>query len=141
MRDPLTQAEIILKTYVHELPEPDQIWSHEVKRAIVRLNEHLFSPECRLARMKKICRVSGRNFSLRFKHYVGMPPVRYISHHRIEAARLLLLDEQLRELPVSEIAFAVGYERTTTFATAFRKKTGLPPHAWRDRQLKKPKKK
>jgi|GEM_PF-1463859 len=141
MRDPLTQAEIILKTYVHELPEPDQTCPHEVKRAIVWLNEHLFSSICRLATMQEICHVTGHNFSLRFKHYVGMPPGRYISHHRIEAARLLLLHERLRELPVSEIAFAVGYERTTTFATAFTKKTGLPPRVRRDRQLKKPKKK
>ena len=134
MRDQLTQVEIILQTYVQELPEPDQIWPHEVKRAIAWLNKHLFSPTCRLTRMKEICRIYGNNFSLRFKHYVGMPPARYISHHRIEAARLLLLDEQLRELPVSEIAFYVGYERATTFTTAFTKKTGLPPHNWREKQ-------
>lgn len=135
MGDQLTQVEIILKTYVHELPEPDQIWPHEVKRAFAWLNKHLFSPAFSLARTQEICRVTDHNFSLRFKHYVGMPPGRYISHHRVEAARLLLLHEPLRELPVSEIAFAVGYERVTTFTTAFTKKTGLPPHTWREEQL------
>lgn len=135
MRDQSKRIEMILETYAEELPKPDPIYPNEVKRAIAWLNGHLFSSTCRLSRMKEICRVSGHNFSLRFSHYVGMPPARYISHHRVEAARLLLLHEQLCELPIGEIAFLVGYERVTTFTTAFTKKTGLPPHTWRQQQL------
>ena len=55
---------------------------------------------------------------------VGMPPVRYLLHLRIERATLLLSEGNLS---VKEIAAATGFADEKYFSRAFRKETGYPP--------------
>ncbi|MGD1852434.1 MAG: helix-turn-helix transcriptional regulator [Cyanophyceae cyanobacterium] len=59
-----------------------------------------------------------------FHHVFGTTPFRYLRTCRLELAFHLLFTSQE---PVEEIAYQVGYENRSRFATAFRKEFGLNP--------------
>ncbi|MGF1669588.1 MAG: helix-turn-helix transcriptional regulator [Balneolaceae bacterium] len=106
--------------------------SFDIRCAIEYFNEHLFYTQCRVDTMRKICRIRQNNFSLRFKHHTGFTPAGYLTHHRIEAAKLLLSEVKLKKISISEIGFTVGYERASTFTTIFKNKEGITPGEWRN---------
>ncbi len=56
--------------------------------------------------------VSEAHFARAFKRAFGLPPHRYLLTRRIERAKAMLRDT---ELPVTEIAFATGWESLGTF--------------------------
>jgi len=74
--------------------------------------------------------LSQRTFMRRFKAATGMTPNRYLQDLRIEKARGLL--ERTR-LPVSEIAWQIGYHDVSAFSRTFREKTGLTAGRYRER--------
>jgi AraC-like DNA-binding protein len=47
---------------------------------------------------------------------------------RIETARTLLEEGE----PVTQVAYAVGYDTLSTFSRVFREETGTPPSAYAD---------
>jgi AraC-like DNA-binding protein len=57
-----------------------------------------------------------------------MPPMRYYSRLKIEAARAMLSSTNLR---VQEIADKLGYENQFGFARAFRRVSGMSPTQYR----------
>ncbi len=61
----------------------------------------------------------------------GQSIARYTTHKRMMYAAELL---QKTELPIIEIAGSVGYESQSKFASAFRRKFGLPPTEYRKRK-------
>jgi AraC-like DNA-binding protein len=73
--------------------------------------------------------MSRTAFVDRFRLLVGAPPIRYLGHARLAAARALLRETRLT---TSEIAYRVGFEAPVAFNRAFKRAFGLPPAAWRD---------
>jgi AraC-like DNA-binding protein len=73
--------------------------------------------------------------SERFTHFVGEPPMHYLTRWRLQRAANLLTD---RAAKISTIAREVGYESEAAFSRAFKKLTGLAPTAWRRRQADPP---
>jgi AraC-like DNA-binding protein len=67
----------------------------------------------------------------RFGEVVGMPPIQYLMHWRLQLAA-----DQLRRTraKVSAIAAKVGYNSEAAFSRAFKRATGLSPGAYRTRQ-------
>ena len=63
-----------------------------------------------------------------FATATGLPPHRWLLARRIERARDLLSNS---DLPVAEIAAAVGYDDPSYFARLFKRRTGVTPQAWR----------
>ncbi|MEV0713150.1 AraC family transcriptional regulator [Asanoa sp. NPDC050611] len=63
-----------------------------------------------------------------FVQEVGMTPHRYLNERRVERARHLLADG---DLPVTTIAFAVGFGSGQHFARVFRQLTGRTPREHR----------
>lgn len=51
---------------------------------------------------------------------------------RMSMARQLLIEQP--SIPVADVARLVGYTRATHFARAFRRRYGLPPAAFRERE-------
>ncbi len=67
-------------------------------------------------------------FAERFAHYVGVPPMQYLGHWRMQLAARLL---ERGDLSIAEVAVEAGYESEAAFNRAFKKFVGMPPGAWR----------
>jgi AraC-like DNA-binding protein len=67
----------------------------------------------------------------RFTHFLGRPPMQYLTHWR-----LTLAATELRASRASVIAIAqqVGYDTDAAFNRAFKREFGVPPAAWRRQQ-------
>ena len=59
---------------------------------------------------------------------MGMPPMRYYSRLKIEAAQAMLSSTNLR---IQEIADKLGYVNQFNFTRAFRRVSGMSPSSYR----------
>lgn len=78
--------------------------------------------------LASLVRLSPTHFCRAFRRSLGMPPHRYHIHRRVERAKTLLAD---RERSITAVALAIGFGASSSFATAFRKATGLTPLQYR----------
>lgn len=81
-----------------------------------------------VARLAEVSGVSEAHFARSFKQAFGVPPHRYLLTRRIEQASTLLRDT---DLPITDIAFATGWESLGTFGRIFRDITGKSPSVLR----------
>jgi len=121
--------------YKINLCKPQEEWPNEIKRCLNLLNEKLFQIDCKASTIKKLNRTPQKNFSLRFKNYIGLTPKKYIIYHRIELGKQLLQKEELKSISISEIAFFVGYDRLQSFTMAFKSRESKSPTEWRKENL------
>jgi len=90
--------------------------------------------ELSLSKVAKAVNTSTFYFCKMFKRATGLHFTQYLARVRIEKAKNLLLNPNLR---VSEIAYEVGFQSLTHFNRVFKKVTGLSPTYYR-KQLPKP---
>ena len=83
-----------------------------------------------VSRLASVSGVSAAHFARCFKQAFGVPPHRYLLTRRIERAAALLRDT---DLPITEIAFATGWESLGSFGRTFRDITGDSPGTRRER--------
>lgn len=83
-------------------------------------------------RLAQVSGVSSAHFARSFRQAFGIPPHRYLLTRRIEQATSLLRDTNL---PITEIAFATGWESLGTFGRTFKDITGRSPSAVRQDAL------
>ena len=81
-----------------------------------------------VARLANVSGVSAAHFARSFKQAFGAPPHRYLLTRRVERATTLLRDT---DLPITEIAFQVGWESLGTFGRTFRDIQGESPGEFR----------
>lgn len=130
------QIQELLKQYkVLNLKQPNKSWSNEIIRSIHFLNRNIFEAHCSIESMRESCNIPQNNFSSRFRRYVGRVPSSYVVHHRIEAAKLLLLKSERLNVAISDVGWFVGYEKPSSFTTIFTNRVGLSPIPWK--RLKK----
>lgn len=108
--------------------EPVEIW-----KARNFIHEHS-DEELSLTKVAKFVNISPNHLSDKFKEVTGVNFVDYIGRHRIEKARELLQNLNLR---ISEIAFAVGFQSLSQFNRVFRKLAGKSPTAYRAAKAKR----
>ncbi len=72
--------------------------------------------------------LSPFHFARAFKTSTGMPPHAWQRAQRIGLAKALL---ETSDLPVTEIAFEVGYESSQALARLFQRSVGVSPSQWR----------
>jgi len=82
-----------------------------------------------LSRVAKAANSSTFYFCKMFKKVTGVNFTHYVSRVRIEKARDLLLNPNLR---ISEIAYEVGFQSLTHFNRVFKKLLGQSPSEYRD---------
>lgn len=106
-----------------EAPLLDPVLLRRLLRAKDRMDaaSHQAWPVSRLA---EVSGVSEAYFARSFKRAFGLPPHRYLLTRRIEQAVALLRDT---DRPITDIAFATGWESLGTFGRIFRDITGLSP--------------
>jgi AraC-like DNA-binding protein/ligand-binding sensor protein len=102
-----------------------------IKRAKEFIYEH-HTEELSLARAAKAVNMSTFYFCKTFKKVTGINFTDYLSRVRIEKAKNLLLNPNLR---VSEIAFEVGFQSLTHFNRVFKKLLGQSPTEYRAQLL------
>jgi AraC family transcriptional regulator len=99
-------------------------WQQRIVAAYI--DEHL-SEQIPLATLARLARLSSYYFCRAFKQSFGVPPHRYHTNRRIEAAKVLLAG---RKHSVTEIGLTLGFSESSAFAAAFRKTTGQTPSSY-----------
>ena len=74
--------------------------------------------------------VSKNYFCYLFKRVMGVGIWDYLTHIRVEKAKELLIQSNLKSY---EISYKVGYDNPSYFTKTFKKQTGLTPQEFRDR--------
>lgn len=81
-----------------------------------------------LAAMAQVAGMTPSSFVRSFKRSTGVTPHRFVVEQRVLAARRLLA---ISDLPIVEIALAVGFSSQSHFGVAFRAVTGESPARYR----------
>lgn len=97
------------------------------KRVAAYIEEHV-ADNVPLGTLADLVQLSPWHFSRSFKQSFGVPPHRYHAGRRIERAKQLLAN---RELPITAIAYEVGFSETSTFTATFHRLTGQTPSKYR----------
>jgi AraC-like DNA-binding protein/ligand-binding sensor protein len=100
-----------------------------ITRAKQYIEEHQ-TDDLSLGEVAKAVNTSSFYFCKLFKKATGINFTEYVSRVRIEKAKNLLLNPNLR---VSEIAYEVGFQSLTHFNRVFRKIVGQSPTDYRDK--------
>ena len=102
-----------------------------VKRAKEYIAQHL-SDRIKLGNIARALNMSPFHFCRMFKQATGRTFVEYLSHVRVDRAKILLRDRGFR---VSEIAYEVGFQTLTHFNRTFRKLAGCSPTEYRSQAI------
>lgn len=121
-----------LRRYIALLPLDETGWlagvrDPEVGKALGLLHGEPAHPwtVAGLAAQVGVCRAA---LAQRFRHYLGEPPIAYLTRWRLQlGARLLGATNQ----SVAEIAAGVGYDSEAAFNRAFKRHFGIPPARFR----------
>ena len=106
-----------------------------VRQATVMLEQQV-ERDVDLRQLAASLGVSYDGFRHAFKRHTGLAPHHYLQELRVNRAKELLYGT---ELPVKEIAVALGFADPYYFSRAFRKTTGVSPNRWRRESQAAPK--
>ena len=121
-----------LRRYVRQLPEGQTGWlagarDAGVGRALTLLH-HRHAHPWTVAELAREVGLSRTVLSERFRHFLGQPPMAYLTRWRLQlGARALTATNR----GVAQIASEVGYESEAAFNRAFKREYGLPPARYR----------
>lgn len=103
-----------------------------IQRARTYIQEH-HREKLRLARVARACGTSMYYFGKRFTAEMGLHFTRYLAVVRVEEARMLLLNPNLR---MDDIASEAGFKSVKHFSRVFKRIVGQPPDAYRARCIR-----
>lgn len=121
-----------LRRYVEQLPPSQTGWlagarDPEVGSALALLHRQPADPWT-IAGLAKHVGISRSVLAERFRHFLGMPPMAYLAHWRLQLGAQLLSSTSHS---VAQIAAEVGYESEPAFNRAFKREFGSPPARFR----------
>ncbi len=90
------------------------------------LNEHIS-----LKTVSAKLETNPRNISRAINENRGQHFYEFVNNYRIEKAEVLLKDKALFNEKIATIAYESGFSNVTSFNTAFKKKNGITPSAYR----------
>lgn len=117
----------VLEEYRLNLPPPDKDWPYDVQRGYRCLHENLYDEELNVAELRNRCGIRSKNFSARFRYFVGVHPKYYITFHRIQASKRILLSRNTNGCTLMEIALELGFRSHSTFTKAYQRIEGELP--------------
>ncbi len=122
----------VLRRYVDSLPPEQTGWlagmrDPSVGRVLALLHEKPGMPWT-LERLADKAAMSRSTLHERFVHFMGQPPMQYLTQWRMQVAAGLLRDTKAKLI---EVALGVGYESEAAFSRAFKRAVGVAPGAWR----------
>jgi len=121
-----------VRRYVAELPPEQSGWlaglrDPVVARALALMHGDIARPWS----MEELGRAAGLSRSAlaeRFNRLIGMAPMHYLVHWRLQVAAQRLKGTSAS---LAQIAELVGYESEAAFSRAFKKSFGSAPGTWR----------
>ncbi len=105
------------------IKEPSAVGSKECAEVKRYIDSH-FKDAITLEKLSKIAHINKFYLVHSFKKAYGMTPINYLQLCRINEARHLLLET---DMPVSQIAQAVGFSGASSFTQCFKKMVNLTP--------------
>lgn len=118
----------LLEEYLKDLSELEDLHSVPLARALSFINENYQSSGLSLADVAEHCGMTASYLSYLFKEKSGSNFKEYIDGLRLERAKHLLNETDMK---VEEIARAVGYENSYSFTRFFKNNMGLTPKEFR----------
>jgi AraC-like DNA-binding protein len=122
-----------VRTYVGSLPPRSKGWlaglrDPYVGRALALIHSRSAHP-LMLDELAREVGLSRSALGERFVRHIGMSPMRYHSRRRLQHAA-----DRLRhsKVPVSQIAYEIGYESDAAFSRSFKREFGTSPAAFRE---------
>ena len=121
-----------LRRHVDSLPEEQTGWlaglrDPAVGRALSLIHEKP-SEAWTVERLGESAGLSRSSLHERFIHFIGQPPIEYLTQWRMQVASGMLRDTNVK---LMEVAQDVGYESEAAFSRAFKRVAGVSPGVWR----------
>jgi AraC-like DNA-binding protein len=122
----------VLRRYMARLPERQTGWlagarDPEVGKALAMMHRHPARPWT-IANLAKEAGASRSVLAERFRHYLGEPPMSYLTRWRMQLGAEMLSSTTDS---VAQIAAEVGYASEPAFNRAFKREFRLPPARFR----------
>lgn len=119
------------------LPSTGCVISRTDKEAVLKVKQVIdsqiaYAPSCEI--LAKQVHMSVSKLTKTFSSMVGMPIHTYIINQRLDKAAALLVET---ELPIYQVCTLVGYTKPSNFAAAFKKKYGVTPKKYKEKELLK----
>ena len=105
----------------------DAMLSHEIAKVVDTLRANQYKDNFSLAEMAAISRMPMETFRKRFVAEVGMPPLSYVLHCKMERAKELLRDQ---DCSVRQAGAEVGMQDPYHFSKQFKHIVGISPSAF-----------
>ena len=105
----------------------DAMLSHEIAKVVDTLRANQYRDNLSLAEMAAISRMPMETFRKRFVAEVGMPPLSYVLHCKMERAKELQRDQNCS---IREAGAAVGMQDPYHFSKQFKHIVGISPSAF-----------
>jgi len=115
------------EAYLAEVPPPDPDWPPDVWAVYNELQDRLFEMGLEVQAAVNACGIGDHNVHSRFRYVVGRGMKEWVLAHRLRLGKRLLAHPRV---PITDIAFAVGYENPSGFSTTFRRREGCAPSAY-----------
>ena len=121
-----------IRRYVEALPDGQTGWLAGLKdpyvsRALALLHAKL-NQRWTVDELGRQIGLSRSALADRFNSIIGVPPMQYLSHWRMQVAAQELRNSSRS---IQQIAEHVGYDSEAAFARAFKRAMSIPPAAWR----------
>ena len=122
----------VLRRHIDSLPPEQTGWlagmrDATVGRALALIHEKPSEPWT-MEKLSEEAGLSRSSLHERFLHFIGQPPMQYLTQWRMQVASGLLRDTNAK---LVESALDVGYESEAAFSRAFKRVVGAAPGAWR----------
>lgn len=122
----------VLRRYVDSLPPEQTGWLAGLRDPIVGRALSVIHQKpaeaWTIERLGSEAGLSRSSLHERFVHFIGQPPMQYLTNWRMQLAAGRLRDTDAK---VVDVALDVGYESEAAFSRAFKRVVGVSPGAWR----------
>lgn len=135
--DIITNINIVLNNFQHrniDLSRKEDALANAVddspfiiKLTINHINENIHN-NIEIDKLVKITRWKKHHFIRTFEKYIGQTPYQYILKRKIEIAKTLLIETDIK---IADIAYEVGFNSNSNFSTRFKKITGCSAEHFR----------
>lgn len=112
-------------TEVKQEARPQQYYVDKIKRYI----EYRYVEDVKVSELAEHCGLNRSYMTKCFTEGTGVSPKEYLMQYRMQRAKELLEKE---DMPISNVAYAVGYSDPLAFSKMFKKREGIAPLEYRE---------